>query len=58
MKAEDEGLVYPKCPGCGHNYFELKPVPPDPNGLHGKYPNGGLCIWCIEEQNEKNQRSS
>lgn len=49
----DDELVYPKCPGCGHNYFERAAVKPDPNGLHGKYPNGGLCKWCVEEEEEE-----
>lgn len=42
------GYGHPKCPGCGHNYFSIRPRPI----VEGKYPNGGLCKWCIEEQNE------
>lgn len=46
----NSGMVHPKCPGCGHNYFERPMQPRNPDG---SYPDGGLCHWCIEEQEEE-----
>lgn len=43
-----KGYAFPKCPRCGHNYFEMKPRIIQGN----KYPDGGLCMWCQEEQND------
>ena len=42
-----DGFLYPKCKGCGHNYFDYKP---EPRQADGSYPDGGLCQWCQEEQ--------
>jgi hypothetical protein len=44
-----KGYAHPKCKGCGHNYFEMKP---QKIGPHGEYPDGGLCEWCRREQEE------
>lgn len=40
------GYSHPKCPGCGHNYFDAKPV------LKRLARNSSLCHWCIRENQE------
>lgn len=40
------GYGHPKCHGCGHNYFSMKPMLLGPKGEHA---NGGQCTWCDEE---------
>jgi hypothetical protein len=44
-----EGFKHPKCRGCGHNYFSVKPQPIEPDG---RAVDGGLCHWCLEEQDD------
>ena len=39
-------IAHPRCPGCGHNYFNLMPVPT----VNGKAVKGNLCQWCIKEE--------
>lgn len=42
-----EGYAHPKCPGCGHNYYDSKP---QPKNADGSASDGGKCQWCIEEE--------
>jgi hypothetical protein len=46
---EPMGYAFPKCFGCGHNFFERRPE----KRVNGKPVDGGLCNWCREEQNEE-----
>lgn len=41
-----EGYAHPKCRGCGHNYYGVKPRPM----VDGRAPDGGQCHWCAEEE--------
>jgi hypothetical protein len=40
-------LAHPRCPGCGHNYYELPAEPVLPDGSARK---AGLCHWCLAEE--------
>lgn len=43
-----EGYAYPRCSGCGHNFYESKPVL-----VRLARSVGGLCHWCISEMDEE-----
>lgn len=40
------GYAHPRCSGCGHNFYSLRPMPKE----NGKALDGGLCQWCFDEQ--------
>ncbi len=40
-----EGCAHPKCKGCGHNYYDARPIPK----VNGVPVLVGLCQWCLEE---------
>jgi hypothetical protein len=42
------GYAWPKCHGCGHNFFGGPPQPL----VDGKPADGGLCNWCSEENHD------
>jgi len=43
------GYAHPRCSGCGHNFFESRPLPVD---TKGNAKTVGLCEWCIVEQED------
>ncbi|HET8688464.1 MAG TPA: hypothetical protein VFM18_17775 [Methanosarcina sp.] len=48
-KLLDEGkLAYPRCDGCGHNFFDMKPRPTK----NGRAVTVGYCEWCIKEMKD------
>lgn len=43
-----EGYAYPKCPGCGHIFYEGIPH----KKVDGHAATIGLCRWCYDEHEE------
>lgn len=41
------GWKYLRCAGCGHSYYEIRPV------LQSNNSKGPLCDWCLMERSHE-----